>query len=107
MNYALARDSAIDFPDMPAPSRELARCLGACVAHDKKLQGQLGELLKKQFLSVQSLSEREVHLAVIEALVVLSRHEKRASAAAGEVSLSVNPVLENRCEVSVSIPAAT
>jgi hypothetical protein len=105
-NLALARDSAIDFPDIPAPARELARCLGACVAHDKKLRGQLGELLKKQFLSVQSLSEREVHLAVIEALLVLSKDEKRASAGVAEITLRVNRILENNGELLVLTPRA-
>lgn len=105
-NFVLARDSAIDFPDIPAAARELARCLGACVADDKALQGKLGDLLKKQFLSVQSQSEREVHVAVIEALLALSKDEKRASAGVAEITFRVNRILENNGELLVLAPRA-
>ena len=105
-NFVLARDSAIDFPDIPAAARELARCLGACVADDQELQGQLADLLKKQFLSVQNQSEREVHLAVIEALLALSKDEKRASVGVAEITVRVNRILENNGELLVLSPRA-
>jgi hypothetical protein len=105
-NFVLARDSATDFPDIPAAARELAGCLGACVADDKVLQGELGDLLKKQFLSVQSQSEREVHVAVIQALLALSKDEKRASAGVAEITFRVNRILENNGELLVLAPRA-
>lgn len=105
-NFVLARDSAIDLPDIPPAARELARCLGACVADDKELQGQLADLLKKQFLSVQNQSEREVHLAVIEALLALAKDEERASVGVAEITVRVNQILENNGELLVLSPRA-
>jgi hypothetical protein len=68
-DYTLVRDSGVALRETINAAREMVRCLGASVAGDGVLQGQLLRAPNGAVSSASYQSEKELHSAVIEALL--------------------------------------
>jgi len=104
--YALVRDSGFDLRETTNATREMVRCLGASVADDVALQAQLAALLSEQYHPIHTQAEKELHSAVIEALLALSHQANKESAGVAEITTAVNEILERRGELLEMKPRA-
>jgi len=92
------RASSFDLPELSARSRDLARCLGACVGEDYELQALVTKLLREQESLMAAGTESELDSAVIESMLGLSHASEKQALGVAEVSTAANRILENRGE---------
>jgi len=106
LQTTLVRDSVFDLRETTNAAREMIRCLGASVANDVALQAQLGALLTEHYHPIHSQSEKELHSAVIEALLAFSHQVGKKSTGVAEITKAVNEILERRGELLEMKPRA-
>ena len=90
--YASVRNAQFDVAEFTGPTRELARCLGACVVGDAELQSGVIARLRPQDEAVRVERSMQLEYVIVEALLVLC-HEKRDRVYVGEVTELVNGIL--------------
>jgi hypothetical protein len=98
-NYRKVRESSFDVPELSARFREMARCLGACIAGDPEVEELLTKLLREQDSDVQPGIETELHSAVVEALLRLCHEPEKQALGVAEITAAANKILEKRGEL--------
>jgi len=100
-NYNRVRNSNFDIPHFESPVRDLARCLGACVSEDPKLQEGITPLLKERNEELQADLECAQYLnaIVVETMFSFCHEERKQSVHVGEIASGVNSILKGRGEM--------
>ena len=100
-NYNQVRNSDFDVPQFESSVRELARCLGACVAEDPALQQEIIPLLKERNEELQADLECAKYLEaiVVETMFSFCHQERKQSLYVGEIASGVNAILRGRGEM--------
>lgn len=97
-NYGRVRESNFDVPELSAGSRDMARCLGACLAGNPEMEGLLVRLLREQESQRAPAEQNELNSAVLEALLKFCHEPGKQALTVAEITTELNRVLEKRNE---------
>jgi hypothetical protein len=105
-NYGKVKSSNFDVSKFTAPTRALARSLGACIVDASDLQTRVAALLQDHDEAVLAERAAEFESVLLEALIVLC-HERRISVHVGQVAEIANGILAGRGESLILSPRET
>ncbi len=100
-NYNRVRNSNFDVPQFESSVRDLARCLGACVAEDLELQKGITPLLEERNEESQADLDcaKYLNAIVVEKMLSCCHQERKQSLYVGEIASGVNAILKERGEM--------
>jgi hypothetical protein len=100
-NYNRVRNSDFDVPQFESSVRELARCLGACVAEDPELQKEIIPLLTERNEELQADLDcaKYLNAIVVDTMFSFCHQEREQSLYVREIASGVNAILRERGEM--------